>query len=155
MLPFLNSSFYQDIQSKEQFLEIPTPIFNRGGRYKNEEQERMDRYEYTDNQGRYWRSYPHNQNYWVSEDGLIWSKDRGRILKGSKNSHGSRSIIMRYCSKSIGRMVLETFMGPKPDNGYVHRLNGDKEDNRLENLEWRDLPTYIRSHKEYVLHNHD
>ncbi len=38
--------------------------------------------------------------------------------------------------KQIHRLVLEAFVGPCPPNHQSNHINGRKDDNRVENLEW-------------------
>lgn len=44
-----------------------------------------------------------------------------------------------YPSRDVGyihRLVIETFTGPCPDGYECHHIDGDKTNNRLDNLEW-------------------
>ncbi len=67
------------------------------------------------------------------EPGLIWRK-----LSGSKDDFGRLRIGLRGADKlkyrKIHSLIMETFIGLRP-NGMVSRhLNGNVQDNRLENL---------------------
>jgi len=46
----------------------------------------------------------------------------------------SREHQMRRCV--VHRLVMFAFAGPEPAGHQVNHINGDKRDNRLENLEW-------------------
>ena len=72
------------------------------------------------------------------------------------NNKGTFRVGLRFDStqhrRSVHELVLETFIGPCPPNGRACHINGNKHDNRLENLCWEDKgpPTdwvrkYVRS----------
>lgn len=84
--------------------------------------------------------------YKVSNLGNIKSLPRNgtvneeRIIKPCKNNNGYVKIglnkegIIKY--KTIHRIVAESFI-PNPNNlEQVNHINGNKEDNRVDNLEW-------------------
>jgi len=65
---------------------------------------------------------------------------RGKVLSQSIDSIGYRTVIlsMNAVPKSfrVHRLVLEAFIGPRPDGMVCRHLNDDKADNTLANLAW-------------------
>jgi hypothetical protein len=65
---------------------------------------------------------------------------RGKVLKKGVDAYG----YITYCPSINGknrtvkahRAVLQAFVGECPDGFQCRHLNGDKQDNRLENLAW-------------------
>jgi hypothetical protein len=100
-----------------------------------------------------WRRHPIYQAYEVSTDGRVRSVDRfivyrdgrrpvltrGRELGLKPHKAGHRFVSLSVQNKSINRLVhrlvMETFVGPRPAPGIdIRHLNGIPTDNRLENL---------------------
>lgn len=73
--------------------------------------------------------------YFVSDQGRV--KRGSRILKGRRHSNGYVRI-----SPGAGRdayvhqLVLEAFVGPRPDGWEADHINRDRADNRANNLRW-------------------
>lgn len=90
-------------------------------------------------------------HYAVGDEGSVWS----RKILFSKNLSDSWSQLALFTGKTgylfisapspqtgkyrpwpVHRMVLEAWRGPKPEGMFGRHLNGNRKDNRLENLAW-------------------
>jgi len=62
---------------------------------------------------------------------------KGRLLKPRKHSQGYRFVtIGRGVQATIHSLVMLAFVGPRAKGDWINHKNGDKSDNRLENLEY-------------------
>jgi hypothetical protein len=94
-------------------------------------------------------------NYQIGTDGSIWSRimrTRHRIkntkeirgdwrrLQSVPHVTGYRVVSLYKDHKArsfrVHKLVMEAFVGPCPENMECRHLNGDREDNRLDNLCW-------------------
>ena len=77
--------------------------------------------------------------YSVTDDGHVFSHHRDIWLKPFKVGAGYHRVNLFYLGKShnkyIHRIVAEAFLGPSNGKEINHK-NGNKTDNRVENLEW-------------------
>jgi hypothetical protein len=82
--------------------------------------------------------------YDISNKGRVWSVARphpavktGRIVAGAKDPKGYIQVTLGSRTFRVSRLVLETFVGPPGDDQHhAAHNNGDRADNRLENLRW-------------------
>lgn len=81
-------------------------------------------------------------NYSVTQDGRVMNNNTNCYLKGQKNKtngYWSVNITVPGDKKRlyIHRMVAETFK-PNPNSKYleVNHIDGDKDNNHIDNLEW-------------------
>ena len=106
------------------------------------------------------KEIPEHPLYCVTKDGQVWSKPRsiykidklgrktfhghqGKRLKPGLNCMGYYSVNLydnpgtnKHKNYLVHRLVLETFIGPRPKGMECRHLNGIRTDNRLDNLCW-------------------
>lgn len=105
-----------------------------------------------------WKRYK-STDYDVSSFGNLRSRVTGKVLVNRQpNSCGYYRVQLvidgKRCKLFIHRMVAETFLKNKQHKTQVNHINGDKKDNRLENLEWC-TPSENQLHARYVLGKND
>jgi len=88
-----------------------------------------------------WRSVSHWTGYDVSNTGLVRNTKTGRILKQMITVWGYLCVHLSNNNKSrkitVHRLVCEAFNGPPPTPKHeVRHWNGNKKDNRPDNLMW-------------------
>ncbi|KKM21473.1 hypothetical protein LCGC14_1635040 [marine sediment metagenome] len=80
--------------------------------------------------------------YEVSDQGHVRNLRTKKVLAANASAHKrpyySVTLIRHghHRKASIHRLVLAAFVGPPPDGYVTNHENGDKRDNRVENLEW-------------------
>ena len=97
-----------------------------------------------------WKPLPEWEGFYeISSHGQIRSVDRtlpdgrryrGKMLSPYSLPSGYRKVNLardgKRFPKYMHRLVLETFHGPCPEGMETRHLNGDRSDNRVENLKW-------------------
>lgn len=80
------------------------------------------------------------EGYQVSNDGRVRSLKRGKILTLREHHKGYLQVHLRVNGKDITpkvhRLVARAFIENPNNLPQVNHINGDKTDNRTENLEW-------------------
>lgn len=93
-----------------------------------------------------WRSIDGYPDYEVSDRGRVRSvkKEPHRILKPQRHTGGYRIVTFWHGGVPtihlVHKLVLTVFVGPRPDGTQACHGNGDRTDNRVENLRW-DTPS--------------
>jgi hypothetical protein len=102
-----------------------------------EEQERSLGVEY--------RPLPGWPDYEVGSDGSVWSRKSrhpGGLARRLKPAKHNGYLVVGLCRRGeqrpryVHRLVLEAFVGPRPAGTECRHLDGDRANNRLENLCW-------------------
>ncbi len=111
-----------------------------------------------------WRTYPHNDNYEVSDMGRVRrAKDLGvggrfkcgGLLKASIDRYGYSFVRLYWDGKfkniTVHKLVLETFIGDCPKGMECNHRDGKKANNCVTNLEWDTHLENIKHAKENSL----
>lgn len=79
--------------------------------------------------------------YQACDNGTIINKKTGRVLKAAPDRTGYMNVCLQenghQYTKRVHRLVAETFMEqPNDESWQVNHIDGDKGNNRLDNLEF-------------------
>lgn len=101
-------------------------------------------------EGEIWKKHPDFSNYEFSNKGRIKNIALNVLMSESCDADGYVVIGLREgdkrTTKRIHKIIAELFVNnPNPDYyNIVNHINGIRNDNRAENLEWTDIRTNVR-----------
>ncbi len=86
--------------------------------------------------------------YRISNQGNVLGVRNNIILKPYKRGNGYFGVKLqlrgKHIDKKIHRLVAGTFIDNPNNYPQVNHINGNKKDNRVENLEWVSASTNVR-----------
>jgi len=89
-----------------------------------------------------WRVYPECHSYVISKCGMIVSllREKPITLRPRPNNSGYMEVNLTLSEgskmRTVHGIILETFVGRRPLGMQCNHIDGDKKNNKLENLEW-------------------
>lgn len=86
-----------------------------------------------------WKPVPFAPSYEAHPSGLVRNKASHRVMDERKLPTGYSRVSLSldgHPDAYLHAVLLETFVGPRPDGCQVSHKNGDNSDNRLTNLAW-------------------
>jgi hypothetical protein len=91
-------------------------------------------------------------NYIIYSDGKVFSLNTNKFLKPNKGEKGYLRVRLlfdgKYINYRVHRLVAIAFLPKLEGKNQVNHINGIKDDNRLENLEWcNNQENQIHAHK--------
>ena len=96
------------------------------------------------------KGYPH---YRITKTGRVFSLWFGRFLKPGSVTGGYPAVILceggKQLTRTIHRLLLETFVGPCPEGMVCRHLNGNPKDFRLKNLVWGSAEDNWKDRKQH------
>lgn len=81
----------------------------------------------------YWKLIPNTKDYYASNYGNI--KRKGKILSLC-NKDGYYVVNIKSKTQRVHRLIAKTFIANTQNKPYINHINGIRNDNRIENLEW-------------------
>lgn len=108
-----------------------------------------------------WREIQGFPDYSISSHGRVISRRRGvpRVMNPTPVTGGYLHVRLfsregRSATRRVHSLVIEAFIGPRPDGLQVRHLDGDQKNNRAENLAYGTASENARDMVRHGTHNY-
>jgi len=98
--------------------------------------------------------------YEIGNDGTVWGMSRGKRRQLKFHLTGEyHSVVLSnkgvQKNRMVGRLVLLTFKKSSGEGRYCHYKDGNKKNNHIDNLEWKDkaCKTYLKDKQVVTIRN--
>lgn len=94
-----------------------------------------------------------NGKYAIDTDGIVWNNSTGKALKGTTITKKNRYVKVHLDKfYSVHLLVLENFVGERPEGYTANHKDGNRYNNSLSNLEWVPHSENVRHSRRTLLH---
>lgn len=100
-----------------------------------------------------WKDVQDNSNYEVSNLGQVRNKKTSQILKPFRNNSGYQVVKLITKHNLIHRLVASAFIDNPLNKKYVDHIDSNKDNNRVDNLQWVTCSENIQKAYNDGLHN--
>ena len=100
------------------------------------------------------KTYPEDTKYLIYPNGKVFSKKTNKLLTPQIDSHGYYQVSISGKTKSLHRLVAETYLPNTLNKREVNHIDGDKGNNNVTNLEWSTSKENKKHAWELGLYNH-
>ena len=83
-----------------------------------------------------WKDIKDHPRFEVSSRGAVRRKADGKLIPISINNAGYAKVSLDKDNCFCHTLVLEAFVGPRPEGLLAHHIDNDKINNSVENLRW-------------------
>jgi hypothetical protein len=88
------------------------------------------------------KNHPVYKKYLVSKEGVVKNQVTGKTLKQTSNIQGYVTVSLfdeescKWVRRKVHRLVAQTYIENPENKREVNHIDGSKDNNRVENLEW-------------------
>ena len=94
-----------------------------------------------------------DNKYAIDTDGVVWNNSTRKALRGTTITKKNRYVKVHLDKfYAIHLLVLENFVGPRPEGYTANHKDGNRYNNSLANLEWVSHKENVRHSRSTLLH---
>lgn len=94
-----------------------------------------------------------NGKYAIDTNGIVWNNSTQQALRGTTITKSNRYVKVNLGKfYSVHLLVLETFVGERPEGHTANHKDGNRYNNSLSNLEWVHHSENVRHSRANLLH---